>query len=562
MMKIFFLCLIGVVSAPLVDPTRANLTVCRHELYNQRGFVQTSSAKLTTCQEDLKQMWTQYNEELKANKWYVSRIAQLETKISDLYHILKEKEDQIDELKKEIINRPTESYVWKDVAIGVLAVYVFLHVLTIIIPWLIVRQIQFIQWVLGRLERIRRFFRVITFREPEYIELSMEAMVPGSTLEDIVEYPKCMIKIYAVDSKDDFKFTYIGSGFAAGDKIANFIWTACHVVAPYKKLRLVNANDPEKYLDVDKECFQSLDDLDVAILPYDKYAKQLAKLGLSKGKIPRLALSRKVVASIFGRGYVTHGTLEADVSGTVRYFGTTLKGFSGSPYIVNNTVLGVHVGCNTGHGVGYDMDFLNAVLKRKREDSYDRILEEMERFAKRGGRIKYSEYGMDDIQVMWDGRHHILDRDFMKQHFEMFSQVEHPSMLGLENWDAAELKEVQKDVVQVVVKEPEVKPQESKNLITTSAQVHAQPSMNEIVMVSAEVNGKLNYVDPPKVKKPQPTKRQMTFSQAQTQTDMDGHLLILARLDALSESISKLQKKPVRKTGSTKSKTPKLPNLR
>lgn len=516
-MKIFFLLFLGGVVAPSLNVTHSDCQIDLQNIWLRNEELNRQNSKLMEVNRRLLDDNTQVKDDLYKEQ---SKTRRLNLELNKLKEAMKVE-----------ANKNEPFLLWKEVLLAILAGYVFLHMCSIILPWLVKHLISLFGWMTRKLERLMRFFRILTFREPEYIELAMEAMVPGSSLEDAENYPKCVVKIYAIDNKDDLKFTYLGQGFSAGDKASNYIWTAYHVIAPYKKLRIVNANDATKYVDVEKECFQSLDDLDAAILPYDKYTKQLTKLALAKGRIPRIALQNKAVVSVYARGYVTHGTLEADVCGTVRYHGSTLKGFSGSPYIVNNSIFGMHVGCNTGHGVGYDMDFLMAVVKHKREDSYDRVMEEMERFAKRGGKIKYAEYGIDDIQVMWEGRHHILDRQFLKEHFEIFSQVDHPNMLGMEtqSWDAAELKEVQKE----------------------------EPPKNLDARASVEAPGKPKYVDPPKGEEHQPIALPRKHCQVQTQTDTDGHLLILARLDVLSECIKKLQKKPVQKKVFQKSKTPK-----
>lgn len=98
------------------------------------------------------------------------------------------------------------------------------------------------------------------------------------------------------------------------------------------------------------------------------------------------------------------------------YGGSTVKGFSGAPYYLNNTVFGMHLGGNLDN-LGYEGSYIRSLLKPTtlittfREDSEEWLIEQ----AGRDTEFLYerSPFSVDEFKVKVGGSYHIVDSEVL-----------------------------------------------------------------------------------------------------------------------------------------------------
>lgn len=117
------------------------------------------------------------------------------------------------------------------------------------------------------------------------------------------------------------------------------------------------------------------------------------------------------IVGLDGRG--TTGVLRhSNMFGMVIYDGTTKNGYSGSPYVKGNRVLGVHL-CGGKLNQGYSMSYINMLI-----NSIERIVNEdsddfIEQMIKRRGKKAFKLAGLrhDEVQIRIDGRYHTFQKE-------------------------------------------------------------------------------------------------------------------------------------------------------
>nr|UGO57274.1 MAG: hypothetical protein 1 [Riboviria sp.] len=228
------------------------------------------------------------------------------------------------------------------------------------------------------------------------VKVQPESMIPGSTLAS-GGYPPFMAQVF-VDQGDGWVLS--GVGF----KVNGYFFTAKHVISNAEKVRIQSVKGTQ-YLDATPENFYSSElAIDLAWLPLDNTTRiDFIKSGKLMERVRdgiNAMCSNGRESSI---GVVTNDTT---AMGVVRYEGSTVSGFSGSPYYFGNTIFGMHIG-NAGSNIGYSSSFMALAITNgiKFEDDY--IIEQI----KAGKRVDAAEWGMDDVVVYHNGKYYELDRD-------------------------------------------------------------------------------------------------------------------------------------------------------
>lgn len=191
--------------------------------------------------------------------------------------------------------------------------------------------------------------------------------------------------------------------------------TAMHVISSCTKV--VTLEGPRDILTLQTSDFKPVGQCDAAYYPLSEV--ELMKLGASQAKIAPLPQAMPV--QIYGRGMMSHGMLtHSSVAGLVEYDGSTIKGFSGSPYYVGKAVYGLHTtGQNNKQtNVGISMDFIQMLIRidmfGRREDSseyFEEVIKDL--FGKNKLAWSYSHPTERDTVVFRDasGRYQEVDAD-------------------------------------------------------------------------------------------------------------------------------------------------------
>lgn len=156
---------------------------------------------------------------------------------------------------------------------------------------------------------------------------------------------------------------------------------------------------------------------DLALLPVPENIS--GQLQVTVGKLAKVGAKNSVANYV----YVTaderssFGQLtSADEFGMVKYAGSTAPGFSGAAYAVNNTVFGMHLGCEASN-MGYDATFMDVLITRylsrnelRKESTEDWLLDTMSRRHEEL-EFKVSPFNPDELMVQVNGRYHMIDAD-------------------------------------------------------------------------------------------------------------------------------------------------------
>lgn len=245
-----------------------------------------------------------------------------------------------------------------------------------------------------RLVRTRVTRRVVE-REGEPVEeFIFEAMQPGSNFFSS-PIPAFQAKLYVkVDG------VWYRSGGVSRCQYG--LITAHHVLAEAEAIKIVRGND---MMELTPDQFTHLEELgDVAL------AKDVHPLFLKQAKLAATGstVGAGTMVMLHNGEQASMGPLKADRGsfGIVRYCGSSVKGFSGSPYYMGNVLYGIHVG-SMGTNYGYDVGYLK--LCNRLEDSGDRIADEIAQGFEH--EVKPSPYDPDEVFVKIKGYYHVMDSD-------------------------------------------------------------------------------------------------------------------------------------------------------
>ncbi|QKI29242.1 hypothetical protein 1 [Gerbera anandria sobemo-like virus] len=238
---------------------------------------------------------------------------------------------------------------------------------------------------------------------PAYSGVQPEAYKQGSEVTAITEYPKGIVAIV----KD-------GSILGMGMRVRGFLVTATHVVENAvigRELKGRTSKDENdlfpltlstfnKTVAVDPDYWMKLEIEDVILIRVPD--KVWSAVGVKEASIAVMPDGKKQPAMAYGPYGKTRGTVSRDYE-TVEYTGTTLKGFSGGPYVVADRIVGIHqTGSKEVPNQGVYMAFVKAFIDKVvvTEDSVDYLIRLAMRSKKKGRKVRATVYGNNfDLMV-------------------------------------------------------------------------------------------------------------------------------------------------------------------
>nr|QXV86573.1 hypothetical protein [Solemoviridae sp.] len=249
--------------------------------------------------------------------------------------------------------------------------------------------------------------------------MAPESLVPGSTFSHST-FPRCqgMVgKVYDGVFRADGCFIRVQTPTGR-----NFIFLPQHVLAHlYQHGTLSNG---VVHITIDPKLLPEGRDRLCCTLATDYSAlevvdSEMSKLGLKVAKIYNLIPSSGTLAKIVGPGCQSSvAVLHANGTsfGLVQYEGSTLPGFSGAAYLVNDAVAGVHSWGGRAN-MGYSMRLLYVTLLHaigSRPESSENFLEENIRSRKRAVWIDESWQDEDYVRIQLKGEYHIVSREALR----------------------------------------------------------------------------------------------------------------------------------------------------
>lgn len=242
-----------------------------------------------------------------------------------------------------------------------------------------------------------------------------EAMLPNSPLVNVEKYDQCIFKIFVIDSDFPDKLHFSGLGFwcNAGETPTStdgYFLTAAHVLPAEGDIMLRSANDEKKEYKMGVRKWTLMEDYDVAY--FRPPQKMTTTLGLRKAKVMKNTLKQSVVVSVYGRDKTSCGPLKTmEKTIYLMYEGSSVGGFSGSPYMSGKTVCGLHIGSSKENGMGIDAAFLSMKLRRnlRLESSEDFIYDEIHKAMNEDRELDWRDYGLDDVVVTVRGKDYFFD---------------------------------------------------------------------------------------------------------------------------------------------------------
>lgn len=235
-----------------------------------------------------------------------------------------------------------------------------------------------------------------------------ERMVVGSPLCN-AETPRIQVSILVAKGGDP-KLYYAGVGFRTMDRLV----TAMHVVSDATEIVVESNNGTRMNINPDDFVETYVDLTWVELTP-----AQWQKLGTASAKLALTVPSYQWV-QVAAQGKVTFGNLEpVDAMGMIKYSGSTVHGFSGSPYHINKLVYGVHVGAGNTDNFGYSASFLAALIRRhsrapgivSNEDSAEYLCGQFERFGMDTFDYEISPVDRDSYTIKVAGSYHNVDSE-------------------------------------------------------------------------------------------------------------------------------------------------------
>lgn len=250
-------------------------------------------------------------------------------------------------------------------------------------------------------------------REPTIVEQFLgpyyvpERAIQGSELIPAKELPSFVCYISGMVNDEESRF--VGCGF----RVENAIITAAHNLTGYDRLKLIS-NNATCTVDVDS----------AIVHPYDDFAyfrlsdRDFSMLGMSKGRLLDHAVPKSypMICQVYGPGTPVSFTMGAvtpvENFGKVAYGGSTTHGFSGSPYIQNKTIVGMHLGAGMIN-LGLDAAYMHMLLSLTTESTEDWLMDmiEQDQLNKRQVRWEYSPIDSDEVFVMRQGKYFRMDAD-------------------------------------------------------------------------------------------------------------------------------------------------------
>lgn len=251
---------------------------------------------------------------------------------------------------------------------------------------------------------IRKRFYLYSRLQAHSVDTFMEKMRPGSVIESVTVKPKFQVDIWV--RAEETVFVKQGQGFLTKFGLA----TAYHVVENAYEVKLVSHAD---YLIIKGDRFEQVEsDIGLAKL----LAHETLKLQLKTARLVEFGLNHGsgLLVRVQAFGAMTMGKLDPDRSafGLTLYSGSTIGGFSGSPYYVGNCVYGMHIGGNSVN-VGYEAAYVHMVCSKGLESTEDYLIEQITRHQDYDW--ERNPYNPDEARVRVGGKYYTVEVDTMEQ---------------------------------------------------------------------------------------------------------------------------------------------------
>lgn len=281
-----------------------------------------------------------------------------------------------------------------------------------------------------------------------------ERAIQGSELIPAKELPSFVCFLLGVC--EDGTERFVGCGF----RVENVIMTAHHNLTGYSQMKIVSNT---------ATCLVNVED--AVAHPFDDFAyfrlsdRDFSILGMSKGKLLDHAVPKSypVICQIYGPGTPVSFTMGAvtpvEQFGKVTYGGTTTYGFSGSPYVQNKTIVGMHLGAGMVN-LGLDAAYMAMLVSIQKESTEEWLLDciEQDQLNKRPVEYVRSPINPDEVQVKRQGKYFMMDAD-------LFFSVHRPQSYVTECLDVKE-------------KLPNLMYSDTKNDVTAPAHVNVGAGAN------------------------------------------------------------------------------------
>lgn len=204
--------------------------------------------------------------------------------------------------------------------------------------------------------------------------------------------------------------TYLGTAFRIGD----YLVTCAHIydTVPIEHLTFVmyDKNDKEhiatgRYIKDEDVVRVAADIVAIRVSAFQSFPIKQASIGPMTGK-------NFVRVQSFHESHNTSiGILSPDagIYGSWIYNGSTRKGYSGSPYIYGDRVVGIHLG-GGAYNYGFSTTLIQARLVRKEDTEEETIKAQLR--AARDEEIEVHRTGNpDEVELGINGKYHIMDFD-------------------------------------------------------------------------------------------------------------------------------------------------------
>lgn len=231
-----------------------------------------------------------------------------------------------------------------------------------------------------------------------------EKMMEGSKLEPAAKAPSFQLDVYTRTDSTSF----LRKGQAFNTKFG--VFTAFHVIEDADAILLKTS---EGQLEIAASRFQRLEG-DVALLALTPRETQQLQVSQAKLQACDIPPRSGLLVQVQSFGFRTMGLLEPTTSfGMCKYTGSTIKGFSGSPYYVGKNIYGMHIGCGN-HNMGLEAAYLYMLAKTSLEDTEDWLMDEIQN-AGQEYTWQRSPYDPDEARVKMGNKYYNVDMDLVRR---------------------------------------------------------------------------------------------------------------------------------------------------
>lgn len=366
----------------------------------------------------------------------------------------------------------------------ILLFFVFLAVLhtSLVTGYLLVLVLKFLYKQLNRLiSKVWQRYHLFRIRIGAVFYIP-EAVKPGSRFEKVQVEPGFVAEVHCF--RVDVGWYRAGTGFRLDD----YFYTAAHCLEGVDDVQIRKNG---KSFNVSPQDFV-LKDMDIAIL---QHKVAFGMIGLTTAKAAQVS-ENSIVQATNGQTYSIGLLKTSPALGYVEYEGSTIPGYSGSPYYMGKQVWGMHVGAGATN-LGISVEMCKAAMRSafqphyKKEETAEWL---SQLFKRKNFKPKYgiSPFNPDEVFVQLAHGQVVMDRD---EFFDIYGNVE-------DDWEVPDNYEPESF-------EPYM---DSKNLLVEQSQIPPAPvSKRGIISKSKE-----KQVDPVGEKNmPGPSKTNSTQAASQ-----------------------------------------------